>query len=100
MEGSCAGRSGITPAGVGLFTFNINPDDPAHPLEPKNPFQAHAVVLAAYDAETRQFGFLNSGFLYKERQLTWISEDDIRRLTTTPVEIFIRPHFVVITVEP
>ncbi len=48
------------PNQVVLFTY---------PTNPKDPFKAHAVVLAAYDPP-KGFGFLNSGWERKKGDLT------------------------------
>jgi len=59
------------PNQVLLFTYGTNP---------RSPFEGHSVVLAAYDREKAQFGFLNSGWERSERDLTWKSIPEILNL--------------------
>lgn len=78
------------PNQVLLFTYGTNP---------RSPFEGHSVVLAAYDREKAQFGFLNSGWERSERDLTWKSIPEILNLINE-YPTFIKPHFVVITAMP
>jgi len=76
----------LDPNKVALFTYNT---------ETGNVFKGHVVTLAAYDATTGEFGFLNSGAQRDPGGLTWKTEAEIENLIQDPIGLS-EDNFVVI----
>jgi RHS repeat-associated protein len=76
------------PNTVALFTYNTE--------KGKWLKSGHTVMLAAYDPEQNQFGFLNSGFGRDSQYLTWFTIEEVLAFMQDPIGLW-QPNFVVIS---